>query len=515
MYQSARLEGAATRRLLVGGAAVLVVAITGYLVLPRVAAELLYQLVGWSAVVAFMAGAVRHRAPLPPVLALAAGWACFVAGDLLFAVYDVILHDTPFPSPADVLYLAGYPLLAAGVLALSRRRQPRGDQVALIDAGIVTVSFTTLAWVYLIGPYTNDGTLSMLEKVVSIAYPAGDLLCLAVLVRLLIAGPPGERRVTPSLAFLSAAFAVVLVIDVAFTIGTVTDTYNPGGVLDAMYLVPYVLVGMAGLHPSVHRIADPLPASEVTLSRPRMALLAFAAILTPGMMAVEAGLGHSLAVPVIVGGTTVVFLLVVVRMASLVDALEVSRAQLAYDASHDSLTGLANRTLLVRSLVAAMAANRPMAVIFIDLDHFKTVNDTFGHLAGDLLLVEAGVRLRATAGPGLSARVAGDEFAVLLADVPQSTARTIAERIAERLNEPSKVDAPVPTLSASVGLACWNGRPAGATRQDPLATVETLLERADVAMYEAKRTGRGRLVVIEPDELVERRNAPRSESALS
>src|SRR5689334_11487632 len=134
MYQSARLEGAATRRLLVGGAAVLVVAITGYLVLPRVAAELLYQLVGWSAVVAFMAGAVRHRAPLPPVLALAAGWACFVAGDLLFAVYDVILHDTPFPSPADVLYLAGYPLLAAGVLALSRRRQPRGDQVALIDA---------------------------------------------------------------------------------------------------------------------------------------------------------------------------------------------------------------------------------------------------------------------------------------------------------------------------------------------------------------------------------------------
>jgi len=148
--------------------------------------------------------------------------------------------------------------------------------------------------------------------------------------------------------------------------------------------------------------------------------------------------------------------------------------------------------------------------VFIDLDHFKAVNDTFGHLAGDLLLVEAGVRLRATAGPGLPARVAGDEFAVLLTDVPTTTATEIAERIAERLNEASKVDAHVPTLSASVGLACWNGWPAGTVRGDPVGTVETLLERADVAMYEAKRSGRGQLVVIEADELVERRSRPRS-----
>jgi diguanylate cyclase (GGDEF)-like protein len=187
----------------------------------------------------------------------------------------------------------------------------------------------------------------------------------------------------------------------------------------------------------------------------------------------------------------------------------VSRAQLAYDASHDSLTGLANRTLLVRSLVAAMATKRPVALVFIDLDHFKSVNDTFGHLAGDLLLVEAAGRLRATAGPGLPARVAGDEFAVLLTDVSAALATPIAELIAGRLNEASKVDAHVPTLAASVGLACWDGWPPDTARTDPVATVETLLERADVAMYEAKRQGRGRLVVIEADDLIERRR-PRS-----
>jgi diguanylate cyclase (GGDEF)-like protein len=156
-----------------------------------------------------------------------------------------------------------------------------------------------------------------------------------------------------------------------------------------------------------------------------------------------------------------------------------------------------------------MATSRPVALIFIDLDHFKAVNDNFGHLAGDLLLVEAGVRLRATAGPGLPARLAGDEFAVLLTDVPTAAATEIAERIAQRLNQTSKLDAFVPTLSASVGLACWEGWPPGTARADPIGTVETLLERADVAMYEAKRSGRSRLVVMESDDLVERRR-PRS-----
>jgi diguanylate cyclase (GGDEF)-like protein len=508
MYPRARSDGAATRRLLGGAVVVLGLAMPAYLVLPGLPAEALYQLVAWSSIAALLVGAVRNRAPLPPFLALAAGWACFAAGDLLLAIYDVVLHESPFPSLADVLYLAGYPLLAAGLLSLSRRRQPRGDHVALIDAGIITVSFTALAWVYLIDPYTSDGSLSLLEKVVSVAYPAGDLLCLAVLVRLLLAGPRGQRRVAPSLVLLCAAFATVLLVDVGFTVGALTGTYSSGGLLDAMYMVPYVLVATAGLHPSVRQIAAPAPPTDVSLSRSRLALLTAAAVLTPGMMAVEAGLGHSLAVPVIVGGTTVVFLLVVVRMATLVDALEVSRTQLAYDASHDSLTGLANRTLLIRSLVAAMATKRPVALVFVDLDHFKSVNDTFGHLTGDLLLVEAAVRLRATAGSGLPARVAGDEFAVLLTDVTAAVATPIAERIAARLNAASKVDAHVPTLAASVGLACWDGWPPN-TRTNPVATVETLLERADVAMYEAKRSGRGRLVVIEADELVERRR-PRS-----
>jgi diguanylate cyclase (GGDEF)-like protein len=273
--------------------------------------------------------------------------------------------------------------------------------------------------------------------------------------------------------------------------------------IDSLYLVPYVLMAVAGLHPSVRRSGAPVPPTDVSLTRARLVLLASVAVLTPAMMALEAGLGHSLAVPVIVGGTTVVFLLVVARMATLVDALEVSRAQLSHDAGHDSLTGLANRALLVHAIVATMASRRRLALVFIDLDHFKSVNDTFGHMAGDRLLIEAGNRLRASTERGFVARMGGDEFVVLLTDAEASAAEAVAARIAERLNERGVVDTVGPTLAASVGLAHWE--PVDSAREDPFRTVETLLDRADVAMYEAKRSGRGRLVAIETDELVERR----------
>ena len=503
MHLDVRPEAAATRRLAGGAAAVLAVAVPAYLLLPRPAAEVLYQVVAWTSIVALLIGIRRNKAPLAPFLALLAGWACFAAGDLLFAVYDVVLHETPFPSPADGLYLAGYPLLAAGLLALVRRRQPRGDHVALLDAGIITVSCTVLAWVYLIGPQTHDGSLSILEKVFSVAYPAGDLLCLAVLVRLVVAGPRGSRSVSPSLAAMGAALAALLMIDLAFSIGAVTETYVSGGLIDSLYLVPYVLMAVAGLHPSVRRSGAPVPSTDVSLTRARLVLLASVAVLTPAMMALEAGLGHSLAVPVIVGGTTVVFLLVVARMATLVDALEVSRAQLSHDAGHDSLTGLANRALLVHAIVATMASRRRLALVFIDLDHFKSVNDTFGHMAGDRLLIEAGNRLRASTERGFVARMGGDEFVVLLTDAEASAAEAVAARIAERLNERGVVDTVGPTLAASVGVAHWE--PVDSAREDPFRTVETLLDRTDVAMYETKRSERGRLVAIETDELVERR----------
>lgn len=165
---------------------------------------------------------------------------------------------------------------------------------------------------------------------------------------------------------------------------------------------------------------------------------------------------------------------------------------LAHRAAHDPLTGLLNRSELVLSLEAALAEMRPsgepLTVAFLDLDGFKAVNDEHGHAAGDdLLRVTAGVLGDEVRTHDAIARLGGDEFVIVLRGADLSAAMQIAERIRRRMHEPLTVDGvaePV-RLSVSIGLA------AGSVGD----TVDTLLHAADVALYEAKRNGRDRVVV--------------------
>jgi diguanylate cyclase (GGDEF)-like protein len=161
-------------------------------------------------------------------------------------------------------------------------------------------------------------------------------------------------------------------------------------------------------------------------------------------------------------------------------------------AFNDSLTGLANRALFLdrldQALSRAQRAGRTVTVVFLDLDRFKLVNDSLGHVAGDALLVAAADRIRrAVRGAGTVARLGGDEFAVLLEDLDtQEDAVRIAQRIRERLNAPVQVAERDVNVSASIGIAAGDG------------SAEDLLRDADVAMYRAKGAGRGRYQVFEP-----------------
>ncbi len=163
-------------------------------------------------------------------------------------------------------------------------------------------------------------------------------------------------------------------------------------------------------------------------------------------------------------------------------------SQLRHDALHDALTGLPNRALLQRRLAALLGdggtGRTPAgAVVILDLNGFKDVNDTLGHQQGDLLLVEVGARLRGCVpADGLVVRLGGDEFAVLLDGADEATALGVGRRILEELRTPVLLDGVEVEVSASLGVAL---SPHHAT--DPAA----LLKRADVAMYEAKRTGEG------------------------
>jgi diguanylate cyclase (GGDEF)-like protein/PAS domain S-box-containing protein len=171
--------------------------------------------------------------------------------------------------------------------------------------------------------------------------------------------------------------------------------------------------------------------------------------------------------------------------------------QLRHAALHDPLTGLPNRTMLDQVLGATVAGRRhddaAAALLFFDLDDFKGVNDTYGHTAGDEVLVEVATRLsRALRDDDLLARFGGDEFVVLCRQVPDvDVARAVAERMRRQLSAPVVVGDHTLEVGVSVGVAMLDG-----TEDRP----HQLLRDADAAMYLAKRAGRGRVVVYEEED---------------
>ena len=170
------------------------------------------------------------------------------------------------------------------------------------------------------------------------------------------------------------------------------------------------------------------------------------------------------------------------------DELAVRQAENEHQALHDSLTGMPNRMLFQQRLAESIEDTRTrgggLAVMLIDLDHFKEINDTLGHHFGDMLLQEIGPRLASVLRDGdLMARLGGDEFGVVLPDIPtEATVTRVVERMLEALEQPVTVEGLALDVSGSVGIAMFPGQANDA---------ETLLRRADVAMYAAKESGSG------------------------
>jgi len=448
-----------------------------------------YDVIGGSAVVVALIGVAINRPDrrLPWYL-MAAGQALFVAGDVLWNYYDAI-GESPFPSAADVLYLAGYPFIAVGLLLLIRRRIGDGDRGGILDAAILTTAVAILSWTFFIQPLVASSDLDPLSLAISLAYPVTDLLLIGVALGLLTT--PGAR--TPSFRALMLSLVALLVADQIYAVQNLDGTYLAGGWLDSIYLIAYLLFGVAAAHPSMVHLSDPHPVAVTWLGPVRLICLALAMVTGPLLVTFGPGADGSLSIVAL--GTAVLSLLVLVRMAGIVRMLDhdvkkrrALEAQLKFQAFHDPLTGLANRRRFVEQAEQALATRtRPgtLAALFLDLDDFKTVNDNLGHAAGDELLATVASRiaesLRST---DLGARLGGDEFGVLLFDVADVTyAQAVAERLLAAIQAPLTIaDTPV-EVGASIGIAIDSAT---------MSTVDDLLGDADVAMYQAKAMGKGR-----------------------
>ncbi|WP_306338078.1 bifunctional diguanylate cyclase/phosphodiesterase [Streptomyces sp. KL118A] len=301
---------------------VLVAALTtAYMTLPDLRAPL-WALIGLCGVAAVLVGVRVHRpAHRWPWWVLAGGLLAFATGDTYYNVLEEYVHESnPFPSPADACYLAVYVLFAAGLFGLVRYRWAGRDLPSLLDALIITAGLALPVWVYLVQPLTEVEGLTWAQRAISVAYPLGDVLVLALMARLLTPGSAsGPNR---ALRLLVVGTLTLLGFDIAYGILQLNGVWQAGTLLDTGWIVFYTAWGLAALHPSMVELTARAHQRQSLLPPwHRLVLLALATLIAPGVLFAEALVGGAHDAAVIAAFSVILFLLVILRLAGMVVAL--------------------------------------------------------------------------------------------------------------------------------------------------------------------------------------------------
>ena len=290
-----------------------------FLIPSQSAQDTLRPLFTVAALGAVVAGILLHRPrrPLPWYL-IASAILLFVFGIVAYVYYDVVLGRDPVVSIADVFLLASYPFAAVGLLMFQRQRLAR-DRASTVDPIIVAVGVGICVYVFLIQPYLTDPSLSLIARLGSVAYPLMDVLLLAVVVRMLLVSGKRPFAYYP----LVAGLLCTLVFDAAYTATMLAGTYSIGSPVDVFEMLFGVFLGTAALHPSMAELSDGVVLNPQTkLTRRRLVLLAAASLTAPGLLALQTARGEPPNVPIIVGGSVVMFLLVLARMSGIMSTRE-------------------------------------------------------------------------------------------------------------------------------------------------------------------------------------------------
>jgi diguanylate cyclase (GGDEF)-like protein len=434
-----------------------------------------------------IAAAVAALARVALVRRERVAWACIAGALVLWAAGETYWWETvanlnpqPFPTAADAMWLAFYPLSYAGLVALARPRIRRVRPSACLDGVVGALCLAGIGSAVVLPPILA-GQGSTLAVATNLAYPIGDMLSLAFLsvVLALTGWRPGR-----ALIVLGAGFAVAAVADSLYLYRIATDTFTPGTALDSIWPAAMLLIAFAAW-----QRPSPPPSGEerwIVLTVPLFFALAALILLVVGAIW---GI-PALAVAFAAAAVLVAMIRGLLTVRENLALVESRRRQ----ALVDQLTGLPNRRLLIdraeQALLASRRAGDRGALMLMDLDRFKEVNDTLGHHAGDRLLRDVGERLSGALRAGDTvARLGGDEFAVLLPEVRDApAAAAVAEHLLRTLARPIPVEGLLLETEASIGIALF---------PDHGDDVDQLLRRADIAMYAAK-TSHTRLQVFHP-----------------
>ncbi len=543
---------------------------------------------------------------------IGAGLLSYLVGDVLWFVYESVLHSQPYPSVADLFYLAFYPFVLAGILQFPRPRLAHSAKIkALFDGAALVLGALAVVWFILLAPTAVAPGQNLLQVVISIAYPCGDLALIFGVALLLMTKSRSLRGA--SLVAFTSSLLLFVVADLIYGRLALDNAYAGGDPVDILWIVALSLIPVSAVlyettatsaKDSEHAFSDAEDSAlfayvaTATAFLLMVATIGFGDVTSTGAMAIAAAtvvlvlgrlqwvslskrrqeryfqalvervsdyvvvlnadlapryasppllelvglppdaLVDELSMPAFVVEEDLPLVLASIQRALsepdsdasaevrvrdrngavlsmigvttnllndpavgglvvvLHDVTEKARLEqeLRHQALHDALTGLPNRALirdrLDQMLATASRSRSPVAVLFVDLDDFKDVNDSLGHAAGDELLRSVAIRLDSLArGQDTVGRVGGDEFVFLVAG-GLDTAVLLAQRILDVMVDPITLDsAPERPISIGTSIGICVGTDA---ESDPL------LRNADLALYQAKSDGKSRFVAFEP-----------------
>ena len=446
----------------------------------------LFNLPYLTAAGACLAAAHRVRSERTAWAALGVSLTLAAVGNSLRVLSAGLEGNEPSSALSNVVSLAAYLTVYVPVFVLIRTRVPRFHPSMWLDGIIGALGSLSVGVAFVLRPYLYPGPGDQVVPAIDLVPPVTTVLLLAVLVAV---GSILGVRLDRTLLLLGVGLFFVCVSDLVLFALKAQGAYVDGGPLELGWLLCVILVAAA----ATGAVERPTPldrgGSRIgwrLVAVPLASIVASLVVLGPGWSHQVPALAAWLAIACVVAG--------IVRIAVTFHEVR-SFHQVRQEARTDELTGLANRRALLEraeQVVASATSRGPAALLLLDLDGFKEVNDSLGHSAGDDLLRQIGPRLRGSLrADDILARLGGDEFAVLLPDTGVQEAQALADRLHALLLAPFTVTGIRLHLGVSIGVA---------TSPVPAATVQGLLHCADVAMYTAKTTRAGVHVYV-PDPL--------------
>lgn len=402
-----------------------------------------------------LTGLRRHRPPAPmPWYLLAGSVVLFTIGIALRELFssDHYLFD-------DVFTLGGYAGVFVAALLWLAPRRVRDTRGLLLDSGLIGLGALLASWTLLISPLMDNGL--SLHAALWACYPVIDALLLTVVAHSVVTSTRSET----SLRLVHASLSAILLADFGYNLEAADSVHLPHRILVVPLLIAFLLLGLAALHPAMVTLGQQ---RRVHPDQSRQRAGVIAAVLVVAALVPTVGTRPGVYDRAVVSVLLALLLIgVLLRSERAIVRSARSERRAQYQADHDMLTGLLNRSALLRAPARNHErwAGRTLCLLFIDLDGFKLVNDSYGHAIGDELIANAAARIRRIIRhDDVAARYGGDEFVVLTCTDRSETA-TLAEKLIAAFGRPFELSVGAVSITASIGIAC--GAPHSNTVPEP------------------------------------------------